>query len=63
ERLSDEDACHLGFPAISCTTEIQGVSWRSSAYVAMASLHRGKGFDPYTQDVARHLKEPLFQLV
>ncbi|KAJ7616535.1 hypothetical protein FB45DRAFT_934431 [Roridomyces roridus] len=63
ERLSEEDACHLGFPAISCTTEMHGVSWRSSAYVAMASLQRSKGFDPYTQDVARHLKEPLFQLV
>ncbi|KAJ7616605.1 hypothetical protein FB45DRAFT_230788 [Roridomyces roridus] len=63
ERLSEEDACHLGFPAISCTTEIWGLSWLSSVYVVMASLQRSKGFDPYTQDVARHLKQPLFQLV
>ncbi|KAJ7617110.1 hypothetical protein FB45DRAFT_933458 [Roridomyces roridus] len=62
EQLSEEEAHLMGFPDMSFTTDIDGSSWQQSAYTAVAKLHRAKGFDPYTQDVARHLKNPLFRV-
>jgi hypothetical protein len=63
ERLSAEDATYLGFPSISLSTEIGGRSWDGSVYAGLCQFHQAKGFDPDTQDVARHLHHSLYQLV
>ncbi|KAF7377175.1 hypothetical protein MSAN_00136800 [Mycena sanguinolenta] len=60
--LSPEDATRLGFPSFKLTTAVHGYSWRASVYNGLRQFHRAKGFDPYSQDLARHLKLPLYQL-
>jgi hypothetical protein len=62
ESLSTEDATALGFPTISLSTEIWGRSWDTSVYAGLRQFHQAKGFDPDTQDVARHLGELLYHL-
>ncbi|KAJ6566384.1 hypothetical protein B0H19DRAFT_709739, partial [Mycena capillaripes] len=60
ERLSAEEATDFGFPALELTTEISGSSWDNSVYAGIREFQRAKGFDPESQDVARHLGCPLF---
>jgi len=62
ERLSTEDAVDHGFPSIQLSTHIECWSWDSSVYAGLRQFHEGKGFDPDSQDVARHLGLPLYQL-
>jgi hypothetical protein len=62
EHLGIEDATALGFPSISLSTEIRGLSWDGSVYTGLHQFHQAKGFDPDSQDVARHLGEPLYYL-
>ncbi|KAJ7755486.1 hypothetical protein B0H16DRAFT_715739 [Mycena metata] len=37
-------------------------SWDASVYAGLRKFHRAKGFDPDSQDVARHLGYPLYQV-
>ncbi|KAJ7230805.1 hypothetical protein C8J57DRAFT_1386955 [Mycena rebaudengoi] len=37
-------------------------SWDASVYTGLHQFHRGKGFDPDSLDVARHLGYPLLEL-
>ncbi|KAJ7679565.1 hypothetical protein DFH06DRAFT_944835, partial [Mycena polygramma] len=53
--LSREEAMELGFPTLQLRTEVEGFSWDSSVYAGLAKFHQAKGFDPYSQDVARHV--------
>ncbi|KAF7353516.1 hypothetical protein MSAN_01541200 [Mycena sanguinolenta] len=62
DRLSPEDAMRLGFPSFELTTIAEGSYWDSSVYEGLRRFHEAKGFDPYTQDVARHLGHSLYQL-
>ncbi|KAJ7017089.1 hypothetical protein C8F04DRAFT_1157758 [Mycena alexandri] len=62
ERLSVEDAASLGFPPLQLSTMVEGQSWDDSVYTGLNQFHRAKGFDPESQDVARHLGEPLYQV-
>jgi hypothetical protein len=62
ERLNTEEATRFGFPSIELTIRPRGRSWDASVYAGLRQFHRGKGFDPDSQDVARHLVEPLYQL-
>ncbi|KAJ7606039.1 hypothetical protein FB45DRAFT_941515 [Roridomyces roridus] len=62
ERLGEVEAHRLGFPNMTFATKVCGLSWHQNAYTAVAKLHQAKGFDPYTQDAARHLEEPLFHV-
>jgi hypothetical protein len=57
-----EDATHLGFPSIRFTKMVYGYLWDSNVYAALRQFHRAKGFDPDSQDVARHLGEQLHRL-
>ncbi|KAF7374245.1 hypothetical protein MSAN_00307400 [Mycena sanguinolenta] len=61
ERIAPEDAANLGFPSFSISTEIKGYSWDGSVYAGIRRFHAAKGFDPDSQDVARHLGHPLYQ--
>ncbi|KAK6996453.1 hypothetical protein R3P38DRAFT_3628152, partial [Favolaschia claudopus] len=62
ERLSMEQASELGFPAIYTETWCRGFAWDDSVYAGLREFHQTKGFDPDSQDVARHLGYPLYQL-
>jgi hypothetical protein len=61
-RLSAEEAIHIGFPSLRLETKLYGDSWPASVYAGLRQFHEGKGFDPESQDVARHLGYPLFQI-
>jgi hypothetical protein len=58
-----EDATALGFPSILQSTKIWGLSWDESVYAGLRQFHEAKGFDPDSQDIARHLGKPLYQLM
>ncbi|KAJ7821415.1 hypothetical protein B0H13DRAFT_1660305 [Mycena leptocephala] len=62
QRLSPEEAAELGFPSITLSTIICSDRWGADVYAALRQFHRAKGFDPDSQDVARHLGHPLYQL-
>ncbi|KAJ7229318.1 hypothetical protein B0H12DRAFT_1147998 [Mycena haematopus] len=62
DRLSPEDSTRLGFPPIRLTTQVGGRSLDASVYDGLRQFHKAKGFDPETQDLARHLGHPLYQL-
>ncbi|KAF7353288.1 hypothetical protein MSAN_01516800 [Mycena sanguinolenta] len=63
DRLSTEDARILGFPAIHIETIMLGHSWDHSIYQGLQRFHEGKGFDPYSREVARQLEYPLFEVL
>ncbi|KAJ7340577.1 hypothetical protein DFH08DRAFT_658284, partial [Mycena albidolilacea] len=60
--LSWEDAANLGFPSLQLFTRIRGRSWDAGVYAGLRQFHQAKGFDPESQDVARHLGQPLLEL-
>ncbi|KAJ7913613.1 hypothetical protein B0H13DRAFT_471184 [Mycena leptocephala] len=61
-RLSMEDATHLGFPSIYISTMAWGSYWDASAYAGLRQFYQAKGFDPDSQNIARHLGYPIYQL-
>ncbi|KAJ7899829.1 hypothetical protein B0H13DRAFT_2029329, partial [Mycena leptocephala] len=61
KRLSHWKATMLGFPALAFKMKIWTRSWDESVYAGLRQFHRGKGFDPDTQDVARHMGVPLYE--
>ncbi|KAJ7113770.1 hypothetical protein C8R44DRAFT_630482, partial [Mycena epipterygia] len=61
-RLRSEEATKLGFPSIQWTTDLWVIHWDASTYAGLRQFHQAKGFDPESQDVARHLGYPLYQL-
>ncbi|KAF7374199.1 hypothetical protein MSAN_00301800 [Mycena sanguinolenta] len=61
EWLTLEEATSLGFPSFQLSTELMGYSWDASIYAGLRQFHQGKGFDPDSQDVARHLGHELYQ--
>ena len=62
-RLITEDAKILGFPIIHIETRIYGHSWDNSVYDRVSQFHRGRGFDPASQERAIHLGYPLYELL
>jgi hypothetical protein len=62
ELLSSEEATRLGFPPIQLSAQVQAESWDASVYAGLRQFHQGKGFDPDSQDVARHLGLPILQI-
>ncbi|KAJ7256636.1 hypothetical protein C8J57DRAFT_1074877 [Mycena rebaudengoi] len=62
ERLSPEEAAELGFPSIRLDTFVLVASWSANVYAALRQFHQAKGFDPDSQDIARHLGYPLYHL-
>ncbi|KAJ7055796.1 hypothetical protein C8F01DRAFT_1062584 [Mycena amicta] len=62
ERLSMEEAKHLGFPVFELTTRVNVFSWDDSVYAGIRRFQCAKGFDPYTQDAARELGHQLYEL-
>ncbi|KAF7374198.1 hypothetical protein MSAN_00301700 [Mycena sanguinolenta] len=62
DKLTLEEATRLGFPSFRLSTQIRGKSWDSSVYAGLCQFHQAKGFDPASQDVARHLGHRLYQV-
>ncbi|KAF7374233.1 hypothetical protein MSAN_00306100 [Mycena sanguinolenta] len=62
ERLAPEEAISLGFPSFLLSIRIYGRSWDASVYAGLRQFHTAKGFDPDSQDVARHLGHKLYRL-
>ncbi|KAJ7094180.1 hypothetical protein C8R44DRAFT_718594 [Mycena epipterygia] len=62
QRLSPEEASRLGFPAFKFEMEVALKSWHESVYAALSRFHAGKGFDPNSQDLARHLGQLLYEV-
>ncbi|KAF7374214.1 hypothetical protein MSAN_00303600 [Mycena sanguinolenta] len=62
EQLTLDEATSLGFPSVQLSTTIWGKSWDASVYAGLHQFHEGKGFDPNSQGVARHLGHPLYQV-
>ncbi|KAJ7706603.1 hypothetical protein B0H16DRAFT_1258642, partial [Mycena metata] len=62
EALSTEEAVRLGFPPFQLSTTVSGQYWEASVYAGLRQFHQAKGFDPDSQDVARHLGHPLYEL-
>ncbi|KAJ7134155.1 hypothetical protein C8R46DRAFT_1139728 [Mycena filopes] len=60
DRLSTDEATHLGFPHIQQHTTLKYQCWDVSFYAGLRQFHAGKGFDPDSQDVARHLGYPMY---
>ncbi|KAJ7698521.1 hypothetical protein B0H16DRAFT_1837202 [Mycena metata] len=61
-RLSPEEAEEAGFPLITLKLSVSGESWDSIAYAELRQFHQAKGFAPDSQEIARHLGHPLYQL-
>jgi hypothetical protein len=62
QRLSPDETARLGFPSIQLITEVREWSWDSSVYSGLRQFHQAKGFDADSQDIARHIGYPLYQL-
>jgi hypothetical protein len=57
-----EDAKILGFPIINIETVATNSSWDKTVYDGLLRFHRGKGFNPQSQELATHLGYPLYKL-
>jgi hypothetical protein len=62
ERLTAEEATQYGFPSIQLITGVHGDFWDGCVYMGLRQFHHGKGFDPDSSEVARHLGFPLYQI-
>ncbi|KAJ7090022.1 hypothetical protein C8R44DRAFT_861391 [Mycena epipterygia] len=61
QRLSPEEVSSFGFPCLELEVEVSGYSWDEDVYAALSRFHAGKGFDPNSQDLAQHLRQPLYK--
>ncbi|KAJ7168916.1 hypothetical protein C8R46DRAFT_1092863, partial [Mycena filopes] len=62
DRLSTEEATRLGFPSMELQTRISKNSWDASVYAGLRQFHKAKGFDPASQEVARHMGYSLYRV-
>ncbi|KAJ6613602.1 hypothetical protein B0H10DRAFT_218133 [Mycena sp. CBHHK59/15] len=62
ERLSQADADAMGLPTLEFYAKVMGVGWQAYHYDGLLNFHRSKGFDPQSQDVARHMDYPLLEV-
>ncbi|KAJ6454824.1 hypothetical protein C8R45DRAFT_598378 [Mycena sanguinolenta] len=60
--LTTEEASSLGFPSIQLKAEVRDVFWDDAVYAGARKFYEGKGIDPESQDVARQLGYPLYEL-
>ncbi|KAJ7064456.1 hypothetical protein C8F01DRAFT_1126932 [Mycena amicta] len=63
ERLSWKEARERGFPKLIFSKYVRTWNWDAPVYEEIRAMHIAKGFDPDSQDIARHLGYPLFELV
>ncbi|KAJ7737411.1 hypothetical protein DFH07DRAFT_842119 [Mycena maculata] len=54
ERLSSERATALGFPTVEWKRMVYRKSWDGRVYTGLGQFHTAKGFNPNSQEIARH---------
>jgi hypothetical protein len=52
----------MGFPTLEWKSTVCRKAWDARIYAGLSQFHAAKGFDPNSQDVARALGHPLFEL-
>ncbi|KAJ7230812.1 hypothetical protein C8J57DRAFT_1010032, partial [Mycena rebaudengoi] len=62
QRLGSEEAERIGFPLLSVSMFVETHSWDDLVYAGILEFHHAKGFDPYSQDVAREFGYPLIEV-
>ncbi|KAJ7238652.1 hypothetical protein C8J57DRAFT_1193645 [Mycena rebaudengoi] len=62
QRLGSEEAERLGFPSFTLDMTVDSRSWDDLVYAGIREFHQAKGFDPYSQDVAREYGYPLYEV-
>ncbi|KAF8209436.1 hypothetical protein K438DRAFT_231040 [Mycena galopus ATCC 62051] len=62
QRLSIQEATDAGFPSMKLTTRVCTRFYAAEVYSGLRNFYAAKGFDPESQDVARHLGEPMFYI-
>ncbi|KAJ6530455.1 hypothetical protein DFH09DRAFT_149945 [Mycena vulgaris] len=62
DRMSRDEEQQAGFPTAELKMQARGRRWEDSDYAGLRRFHAGKGFDPDSQEIARHLGYPLFEL-
>lgn len=61
KRLSHRKSVVLGFPSLVLKIKIWSRSWDESVYAGLRQFHSEKGFDPFSQDVARRMGVALYE--
>ncbi|KAJ6555761.1 hypothetical protein B0H19DRAFT_1261974 [Mycena capillaripes] len=62
EHPTAEEATELGFPSLQLNITVFTRSWDATVYAGVRQFHKAKGFDLDSQDVARSLGQPLYEL-
>ncbi|KAJ7509615.1 hypothetical protein B0H11DRAFT_1253453 [Mycena galericulata] len=62
QKLGAEEALNLGFPVVVLKIRLRVFRYEEVRYTALRQFHQAKGFNPDSQDVARHLEYPLYQI-
>ncbi|KAJ7135614.1 hypothetical protein C8R44DRAFT_549620, partial [Mycena epipterygia] len=62
QRLSVEEASTRGFPYFEIEIKTQRDSWHGDVCTALSHFHADKELDPNSQDIARHLGYPIYEL-
>ncbi|KAJ7790709.1 hypothetical protein B0H14DRAFT_3161274 [Mycena olivaceomarginata] len=61
KRLGHRKSVVLGFPSLVLKIKIWSRSWDESVYAGLRQFHSEKGFDPFSQDVARRMGVALYE--
>ncbi|KAJ6530177.1 hypothetical protein B0H19DRAFT_480780 [Mycena capillaripes] len=61
-RMNAEQAETAGFPRLRWVVTVEYCRWEENVYAGLRTFHTGKGFDPDSQDLARHLGYPLYKV-
>ncbi|KAF7364439.1 hypothetical protein MSAN_01105000 [Mycena sanguinolenta] len=59
---TDEEASSLGLPSITQRTQVSFFSWDKTVYAGLRKFDESKGFDPESQDLAKELGHPLYEV-
>ncbi|KAJ6486535.1 hypothetical protein C8R47DRAFT_525947, partial [Mycena vitilis] len=54
DRLTTDDAKHLGLPEPNFIADVARISWDERVYAGLRQFHAGKGFDSDSQDIPRN---------
>ncbi|KAJ7625921.1 hypothetical protein FB45DRAFT_711945, partial [Roridomyces roridus] len=60
--LTPQTAQRFGFPEVKQRREVWGRRWDTSVYEGLRRLHAANGFDPDSQDIAKHLGFTLMEV-
>ncbi|KAJ7882654.1 hypothetical protein B0H13DRAFT_926800 [Mycena leptocephala] len=62
DRLTHERAEDIGLPAVEFSIYLEGGRWDERDYDMIHDFHVAKGFDPYSQDAAIAMGQPLIDI-